>query len=46
MPVQRCQKNGKKGHKYGNQKCYTGPGSKKRAAKQGAAIKASQKRKS
>jgi hypothetical protein len=41
MPVQKCKKNGKSGHKYGSSgKCYTGSDSKKKAAKQGRAIKA------
>lgn len=34
---------GKSGHKWGDEgKCYTGPGSKAKAAKQGHAIKAQQ----
>lgn len=42
MPVQRCTKNGKSGWKWGsNGKCYVGNGAKAKAAKQGAAIKAS-----
>jgi len=41
MPVQKCKKDGKSGHKYGSSgKCYTGSDSKKKAAKQGRAIKA------
>lgn len=44
MPVQRCSKGGKSGHKYGSSgKCYTGGGSKSKAARQGRAIKASQR---
>lgn len=43
MPVKKCKTGGKRGHKYGNTgKCYTGPGSAKKAGRQGAAIKASQ----
>lgn len=39
MPVKKC----KGGHKYGKTgKCYKGKGSRKRAATQGRAIKASQ----
>jgi len=46
MPVMPCTKNGKPGHKWGKGgKCYTGPGSHAKAAKQGRAIKASQGRK-
>ena len=38
MPVKPCSKNGKRGFKWGDQgKCYTGPGSKVKAAKQGIA---------
>lgn len=44
MPVRKCTKNGKPGHQYGDQKCYTGPNSKRKATKQGHAIKASQGR--
>ena len=41
MPVKKC----KGGHKYGKGgKCYKGKGSRRRAAKQGRAIKASQSR--
>jgi len=49
MPVKRCQKNGKPGYKWGDEGfCYTyTPGdarslerAKKKAAEQGAAIKA------
>jgi len=43
MPLKRCQKNKKKGWKFGDSgKCYTGKGAKARAKKQGRAIKASQ----
>lgn len=38
MPLMECTVNGKKGWKYGkNGKCYTGPGAKKKAIKQGVA---------
>jgi hypothetical protein len=40
MPLKRCTKDGKSGWKWGDEgKCYTGPDAKKKAAKQGAAIK-------
>ena len=43
MPVMPCIKNGIRGWKYGkNGKCYTGKDARKKAAAQGAAIKASQ----
>ena len=39
MPLKRCQANGKSGWKWGNKgKCYTGPGAKKKAIKQGVAM--------
>ncbi len=39
MPLKRCQHNGKSGWKWGNSgKCYTGPGAKQKAIKQGVAI--------
>lgn len=45
MPVQRCQKNGKKGWKWGKSgKCYTGANAKAKAEEQGRAVKASQSR--
>lgn len=45
MPLMRCTSNGKSGWKFGKSgKCYTGPGAKKKAAKQGAAIKSQGKR--
>jgi|TARA_R110001583_G_scaffold17228_5_gene69923 hypothetical protein len=45
MPVKKCKSGGKTGSKYGSKgKCYTGKGAKKKAAKQGRAIKASQGR--
>lgn len=41
MPVQTCQVGGESGHKFGpNGKCFTGPGSREKAAAQGRAIKA------
>ena len=44
MPVQRCTKNNKSGYKWGKSgKCYTSNG-KKKAARQGRAIKASMSR--
>ena len=43
MPVMRCTKGGKSGYKYGKSgTCYTGPGARAKAAKQGRAIKTSQ----
>ena len=45
MPVKKCKAKGKSGHKYGSKgKCYAGKGGKKKAARQGRAIKASQGR--
>ena len=45
MPVKSCRSKGKSGKKYGSKgKCYTGPGAKSKAAKQGRAVKASQSR--
>ncbi len=42
MPVQKCTKGGKPGWRWGKSgKCYIGSGAKAKAAKQGAAIKAS-----
>ena len=44
MPVKKCSKGGKAGHKYGDSgKCYTGKGSKGKAARQGRAIQANKK---
>lgn len=41
MPVKKCNKDGKSGYKWGDQgRCYTGPGAKKKAIKQGMAIHA------
>jgi len=43
MPIKKCQSGGKSGFKYGDSgKCYTGKGARAKAAKQAAAIKASQ----
>lgn len=43
MPIQECTKDGKSGHQFGDSgTCYTGENSKKRAARQGRAIKARQ----
>lgn len=45
MPLQRCSKNGRPGWKYGtNGTCYTGPGAKQKAEKQGIAINLSEKK--
>ena len=41
MPVKKCQKDGEKGYKWGNQHCYTGKDAKQKAAKQGRAIEIS-----
>ncbi len=42
MPVQRCQKNGRKGWKFGSSgTCYVGQGAKSKAKRQGRAIRAS-----
>lgn len=39
MPLQRCKKDGQNGWQYGQGgACYTGPGAKKKAIKQGIAI--------
>jgi phage I-like protein len=39
MPLQECQSNGKGGWRWGESgRCYTGPGAKKKAIKQGLAI--------
>ena len=36
MPLKKCQKDGKSGWKFGDSgHCYTGPGGKKKAIKQG-----------
>lgn len=39
MPLQRCSLNGKKGWKWGEGKCYTGPGGREKALKQMRATK-------
>lgn len=45
MPVTTCQRNGKSGHKWGEEGfCYTGPGSKEKAARQGRAIEAAKEK--
>ena len=45
MPVKKCKAKGKSGYKYGSKgKCYTGKGGRKKAAKQGQAIKSRTKR--
>ncbi len=45
MPIQACTSGGKPGFKWGEGgKCYTGPGAKEKARKQGAAIKINQGR--
>lgn len=42
MPIKKCTKDGKSGFKYGDSgTCYTGPGARKKAAKQGQAIEIS-----
>ena len=39
MPLKTCTVDGKSGYQYGDQgKCYTGPGAKKKAIRQGVAI--------
>jgi len=44
MPRKRCQKNGKKGWKWGNKgTCYTGKDAKEKADRQGRAIKSQKK---
>ena len=43
MPLQRCEDGGK-GWRWGDKgKCYTGPGAKKKAIKQGVAIEGPKK---
>lgn len=38
MPIKKCKQDGKNGWKYGDSgKCYTGPGAKKKAIRQGLA---------
>lgn len=44
MPIKKCQKDKKKGYKFGDSgKCYTGKNARKKAIKRGQAIKISQK---
>jgi hypothetical protein len=39
MPLERCKESGKSGWRWGNSgACYTGPGAKKKAIKQGLAV--------
>ena len=46
MPVKSCSKNGKSGYKWGDSgNCYTGPGAKKKALKQGVAIEKNKQKK-
>lgn len=45
MPIMVCQREGKSGFKFGDSgKCFTGPGARRKAGRQGRAIKASQAR--
>jgi len=44
MPLKKCSVNGKSGWKWGDQgHCYTGPGGKKKAIKQGVAVEGPKK---
>lgn len=44
MPLMICYKNGKKGTKFGSGGfCYTGPGAREKARKQGQAIEMSKR---
>jgi len=44
MPIKKCQREKRKGFKYGNSgKCYIGKDAKKKAVKQGIAIRLSKK---
>lgn len=45
MPIQECEKEGKKGKRWGTQTCYTGTQAEEKAAKQAAAIKISEAKK-
>lgn len=46
MPLMKCTNNGVSGWKYGESgHCYTGPGAKKKAIKQGQAIEISKHKK-
>lgn len=46
MPILQCLKDGKLGWKYGknNPTCFTGPGAREKARKQGIAIELSKKK--
>ncbi len=45
MPIKRCQKSGKSGWKFGDSgKCFTGPGGRNKALRQGRAIKSNSSR--
>ena len=44
MPLKNCNVDGKAGYQWGDQgKCYTGPGAKKKALKQGVAVEGPEK---
>ncbi len=44
MPLEQCSDNGKKGWRWGSTgKCYTGPGARKKAIRQGLAIEGPEK---
>ena len=44
MPLKSCNVDGKAGYQWGEQgKCYTGPGAKKKALRQGVAIEGPEK---
>lgn len=39
MPIEKCTANGKSGYRWGKSgKCYTGPGARQKALKQGRAV--------
>lgn len=43
MPLKHCTSNGESGYKWGDEgHCYTGPGAREKALKQGRAIQVSQ----
>lgn len=45
MPLKKCSSGGKSGYKWGDSgKCYTGPGARQKALKQGQAIEANKSR--